>query len=95
MTSTPRTPDAVPAQDPSVHPQASVPGVLDARLLAVLACPTPHRTGLRLGRPGAPQSADAATSLFCPECGRVFPVRDGIPVLLLDEAEPPDHPVSP
>ena len=25
-------------------------------------------------------------ALTCTECGRVFPIRDGIPVLLLDEA---------
>lgn len=79
------------------HPAspAASPAALDPRLLAVLACPTPHRAALRPGRPGAPASPDGATSLFCPECHRVFPVRDGIPVLLLDEAEPPDGPVSP
>ena len=26
------------------------------------------------------------TGLVCPTCRRAFPVRDGIPVLLLDEA---------
>lgn len=77
-------------------PEANTPG-LDPRLLAVLACPTPHRAALLPGRPGAPTPVDGAgpitaTSLFCPECHRVFPVRDGIPVLLLDEAEPPDGP---
>jgi uncharacterized protein YbaR (Trm112 family) len=25
----------------------------------------------------------------CTECGRSFEVRDGIPVMLLDEADPP------
>ena len=29
-------------------------------------------------------------SLSCPECGRIFDVRDGIPVLLLDEARYPE-----
>jgi hypothetical protein len=28
----------------------------------------------------------SAAALTCTECGRVFPIRDGIPVLLLDEA---------
>lgn len=74
-------------------PDAAVVG-LDPRLLAVLACPTPHRAALRPGRPGAPATTGPVTSLFCPECRRVFPVRDGIPVLLLDEAEPPDGPGS-
>lgn len=95
MTSTPRPPDAAPTPDGPGHAKDPGTGVLDPRLLAVLACPTPHRAGLRPGRPGAPESAADARSLFCPECGRVYPIRDGIPVLLLDEAEPPDRPVSP
>lgn len=59
---------------------------LDAQLLEILACPAPDHAPLRLGAPGDPE-ADALT---CTSCGRVFPVRDGIPVLLLDEATPPD-----
>jgi len=55
---------------------------LDDRLLEILACPCPVHAPLRVGAPGDPE-ADALT---CTECGRVFPVRDGIPVLLLDEA---------
>ena len=35
-----------------------------------------------MGEPGDPTAA----ALTCTECGRVFPIRDGIPVLLLDEA---------
>ena len=55
---------------------------LDPVLLEVLACPAEHHAPLRLG---SPDNADAE-ALTCTECGRVFPVRDGIPVLLLDEA---------
>jgi uncharacterized protein YbaR (Trm112 family) len=55
---------------------------LDPVLLEVLACPAEHHAPLVLGAPGDP----AAASLTCTECGRVFPIRDGIPVLLLDEA---------
>ncbi|MEV6874792.1 Trm112 family protein [Amycolatopsis sp. NPDC051128] len=55
---------------------------LDAQLLEILACPSPDHAPLRPGAPGDPE-ADALT---CTECGRVYPVRDGIPVLLLDEA---------
>ena len=55
---------------------------LDAQLLENLACPSPDHAPLRPGAPGDPE-ADALT---CTECGRVYPVRDGIPVLLLDEA---------
>lgn len=61
------------------HPLASV---LDPLLLEVLACPAGHHTPLTTGEPGNP----LAMALSCPECGRIFDVRDGIPVLLLDEA---------
>ncbi len=56
--------------------------ILDPLLLEVLACPAEHHTPLSTGEPGNP----LALSLSCPECGRIFDVRDGIPVLLLDEA---------
>jgi uncharacterized protein YbaR (Trm112 family) len=55
---------------------------LDPVLLDVLACPAEHHAPLYPGAPGDP----GAPALTCTECGRVFPVRDGIPVLLLDEA---------
>ncbi|MEC3982740.1 Trm112 family protein [Amycolatopsis sp. H20-H5] len=58
---------------------------LDAQLLEILACPAPDHAPLRAGSPGDPE-ADALT---CTECGRVYPVRDGIPVLLIDEAGVP------
>ncbi|HEX5741698.1 MAG TPA: Trm112 family protein [Pilimelia sp.] len=53
---------------------------LDPALLEILACPDTHHTPLTY-------DADART-LSCGECRRVFEVRDGIPVLLLDEARP-------
>ena len=55
---------------------------LDDQLLEILACPAPDHAPLRAGTPDDPD-ADALTCTFC---GRVYPVRDGIPVLLLDEA---------
>ncbi|HEY3259904.1 MAG TPA: Trm112 family protein [Pseudonocardiaceae bacterium] len=58
---------------------------LDEQLLEILACPAPHHAPLQPGTPDDPQ-ADALT---CTACGRTFPVTDGIPVLLLDEATPP------
>ncbi|MFZ0323184.1 MAG: Trm112 family protein [Actinomycetes bacterium] len=60
---------------------------LDPALLDVLACPvciaavTPQ-----------PSVADVAF-LVCGTCGRRYPVRDGIPVMLVDEAL--DGPASP
>ncbi|GHF46339.1 hypothetical protein FHX82_001598 [Amycolatopsis bartoniae] len=58
---------------------------LDPQLLEILACPSPDHAPLR---PGTPDDADA-DALTCTSCGRIYPVRDGIPVLLLDEAVEP------
>jgi len=51
---------------------------VDPALLSILRCPDEHHAELELG-------ADEQ-SLTCTECGRIFEIRDGIPVLLLDEA---------
>lgn len=58
-----------------------VPVPLDPQLLEILACPDTHH---------APLELDAAEqTLTCTQCGRIFEIRDGLPVLLLDEARPP------
>jgi uncharacterized protein len=57
---------------------SSGPLGLDPHLLAILACPDTHHTALTVD--------EAAGELVCSTCERGFPVRDGIPVLLLDEA---------
>ena len=51
---------------------------LDDTLKAVLGCP---KCGGKL------EYRDPPETLTCRPCGLVFPVEDGIPVLLLDEAE--------
>jgi uncharacterized protein YbaR (Trm112 family) len=51
---------------------------LAPELLAILACPDTHHSPLIVD--------EAASELLCTTCDRAFPVRDGIPVLLLDEA---------
>lgn len=51
---------------------------IDERLLQVLACPAPHHAPVEL----------KGESLVCTECGLAFPIRDGIPVMLLSEAVP-------
>ncbi|MEU2347473.1 Trm112 family protein [Modestobacter sp. NPDC049651] len=51
---------------------------MDPALLEILACPDVHHSPLTVDV--------AAGELVCPTCSRAFPVRDGIPVLLLDEA---------
>ena len=50
------------------------------KLVAILACPL-CKAGVRVEE----------TRISCkrPECGLVFPIRDGIPVFLIDEAERP------
>jgi hypothetical protein len=54
---------------------------LDPSLLEILACPN-CRGELRID--------DAAQELVCTDCGYGYPVRDDIPVLLIDEARKPD-----
>jgi uncharacterized protein YbaR (Trm112 family) len=54
---------------------------LDPLLVEILACPADHH---------APVVADESRGLLvCTECGLGFPVRDGIPVMLLEEAVAP------
>ncbi len=52
-------------------------------LLALLCCP-------KCRKPVAPDRS----SLVCtnPECGLRYPVKEGIPVMLIEEAEKPDAP---
>ena len=57
---------------------AAGPLGLDPELLSILACPDTHHSPLTVD--------EAAGELLCTTCDRAFPVRDGIPVLLLDEA---------
>ena len=59
-------------------PTTQGPLGLDPVLLGILACPDTHHSPLTVD--------EAASELVCTTCGRAFPVRDGIPVLLLDEA---------
>jgi uncharacterized protein len=61
---------------------------LDPQLLEILACPSDDHAPLTTGTPTDPD----ADVLTCTSCGRQFPVTDGIPVLLLDEATQPDQP---
>ena len=64
--------------DPSRQEECDVR--IDDDLLAILACPA-CRSPLRVD--------SAAQELVCTGCGRAYPVRDGIPVLLVDEAREP------
>lgn len=50
--------------------------MIDQDLLEILACPACT---------GAVQLRDER--IVCAQCGRRYPIKDGIPVMLVDEAE--------
>lgn len=52
---------------------------VDKELLEILACP--------LDKAPVREEGDR---LVCETCGRRYPVRDGIPVMLVEEAELPE-----
>ncbi len=57
---------------------------IDPLLLEILACPCEQHAPVQPAGGG-----DGATeALLCVRCSTRFPVRDGIPVMLLDEATP-------
>lgn len=70
-------------QDPITGADSSVPAYL--ALLDVLRCP--HCRG-----PFVPPTDPSPAELVCSSCGRAYPVRGGVPVLLVDEARLPDQP---
>jgi uncharacterized protein len=52
--------------------------MLSTDLLDILVCPACH---------GALLAGERQRQLCCLSCGLAFPVREGIPVMLLNEAE--------
>lgn len=50
--------------------------MIDPKLLEILACPA-CKTSVTLD----------GERLVCVQCGRRYPIRDGIPVMLVEEAE--------
>ena len=52
---------------------------LSDQLLAVLACPRCK---------GELEYRQAESRLVCHACGLSYPIRDGIPIMLIDEATP-------
>lgn len=56
--------------------------MVDEKLLEILACPA-CKGGIEYDKENE--------KLICQKCGRRYPVRDGIPVMLIDEAELPEE----
>ncbi len=53
--------------------------MIDKELLEILACPV-CKVDVKL----------EGEKIVCTKCGRRYPIRDGIPVMLIDEAEIPE-----
>ena len=51
---------------------------VDDKLLEILVCPACRGDLSRV-----------EDALQCTDCGRIYPIRDGIPVLIVDEASRP------
>ena len=69
---------AAVAETPTEPPKLG--GEVDPELLAILACPLDKQPVTRQGN-----------YLVCQECQRHYPIRDGIPVMLIDEALTPEQ----
>ena len=52
--------------------------MLDSRLLEILVCPKCR---------GPLHVTETPPALVCDSCNLRYPIRDGIPILLIDEAE--------
>jgi len=52
--------------------------MLDPKLIEILACPV-CKTAIKYDEPNQ--------KIICAQCGRRYPVRDGIPIMLEIEAE--------
>ena len=50
--------------------------MIDAKLLEILACPACRG-----------DVAFKENKIVCAQCGRKYPIRDGIPIMLVDQAE--------
>ncbi|MFH1418358.1 MAG: Trm112 family protein [Planctomycetota bacterium] len=60
--------------------------MVDRELLDILVCPScKQKVELEEPLPGD----DAQERLVCTACGLRYPIRDDIPIMLIDEADPP------
>jgi uncharacterized protein YbaR (Trm112 family) len=78
----PESDDAPPTPAPGAgRPSADAAAAIDPRLLDLLVCPL-TKTPLRYDR--------ARQALVSDKAGLAYPIRDGIPIMLVDEAKPLD-----
>lgn len=70
---------SAPAEPESSEPP-KLGGEVDPELLAILACPLDKQPVTRQGN-----------YLVCQACQRHYPIREGIPVMLIDEALTPEQ----
>jgi uncharacterized protein YbaR (Trm112 family) len=54
---------------------------IDPQLMEILACPNCR---------GEVQEHEDEQVIVCASCGYRYPIRDGIPVMLIDEADKPE-----
>jgi uncharacterized protein len=59
---------------------------LDPQLLEILVCPNDR---------GELEHLEAEQILVCTTCGYRYPIRDDIPVMLIDEADKPGQEADP
>lgn len=52
--------------------------LIDAHLQEILTCPCPHRASLT--------ENETASRLECTRCHLAFPVEDGLPIMMLQDA---------
>jgi uncharacterized protein YbaR (Trm112 family) len=72
--------DELPASPSVLDEPPQLGGEVDADLLAILACPLDKQPVSREGN-----------YLVCAQCKRHYPIREGIPVMLVDEALTPEQ----
>ena len=62
---------------------------LDRQLLEIVRCPACHGTFAE------PSGDEESGELSCTGCGAAYPIRNGVPILLVDEARRPGDAASP
>jgi uncharacterized protein len=71
---------SAPPPDATTSEPPKLGGDVDPELLSILACPLDKQPVSRHGN-----------YLVCQECQRHYPIREGIPVMLIDEALTPEQ----